>query len=149
MGGEVGPLAPIPAMTLITYQGRVVAEAGRDRFTLAPDIAQRSHGDPVKRFVCFLALYARDVLRGELPDEPRPYVPARAERYARACLLPESDFRARARRTDHELARIFRVPVEEIPARRREVRSDACVGPHAAGRDDASRPNRPLREQAD
>jgi len=108
-------------MTLITYQARVVAEARRDRFTLAPDIAQRPHGDPVKRFVCFLALYARDVLSGELPDEPRRYVPARAELYARACLLPESDFRARAHRPDHELAELFRVPVEEIPARRIEL----------------------------
>jgi hypothetical protein len=108
-------------MTLITYRGCVAAEAGRDRFVLAPHIAQRRDGDPVKRFVCFLALYARDVLRGELPDEPRHYVPARAERYARACLLPERDLRARAHRTDRELAELFGAPVEQITARRTEL----------------------------
>jgi poly(3-hydroxybutyrate) depolymerase len=47
-------------MTLISYRGRPAAMAGRERFTLAPHIAQRPDGDPVKRFVCFLALYARD-----------------------------------------------------------------------------------------
>lgn len=108
-------------MTLITYRGRIAAAAGPDRFILAPHVAQRPDGDPVKRFVCFLALYARDVLRGELPDEPRHYVPARAERYARACLLPQRDFPARRYFTDHELAELFGVPVEQITARRAEL----------------------------
>jgi hypothetical protein len=112
-------------MTLITYRGRAAAMAGRERFTLAPHIAQRPDGDPVKRFVCFLVLYARDVLRGQLPGEPRRYLPARAERYARACLLPEHTFRARAHRTDNDLAKHFGVPIEQVSTRRAELAAGA------------------------
>jgi hypothetical protein len=70
--------------------------AGRERFYLAARIARRPDGDPVKTFVCYLALYARDVLAGRLPGEPRRYLPARAERYARECLLAPRAFHALA-----------------------------------------------------
>src|SRR3954465_5362709 len=70
-------------MTLITYRGRVVAMAGRECFQLAPHVGERPDGDPLKSFVCFLVLYARDVLTGELPDEPRRYQPARRALRAR------------------------------------------------------------------
>jgi hypothetical protein len=65
--------------------------AGRERFYLAPHIAERPDGDPVKTFACFLAAYARDVLIRQLPDEPQRYFPARAEHYARECLIPAVD----------------------------------------------------------
>src|SRR4051812_3688000 len=71
---------------------RPVAMAGRERFTLAPHVAERPDGDPLKTFVCFLVLYAREILTGGLPGEPRRYLPARAERYARECLLAPADF---------------------------------------------------------
>jgi hypothetical protein len=58
-------------MTLITYQHRALAMAAVDRFHLAPHVDQRPHDDPLKRFVYFLALYARDVQLGHLPGEPR------------------------------------------------------------------------------
>jgi hypothetical protein len=45
--------------------------------------ALRPDGDPLKRFVCFLVLYARDIQTRQLPDEPYHYLPHRAERYAR------------------------------------------------------------------
>jgi hypothetical protein len=108
-------------MTLISYRGRAAAMAGRDRFYLAPHIAERADGDPVKTFVCYLALYARDVLCGQLPGEPGRYFPARAERYARACLIPARAFLARADRPDAELAEHFNVPLEQIAARRAEL----------------------------
>src|SRR4051794_6999305 len=95
-------------MTLITYRGRPVAMADRERFTLASHVAGRPDGDPLKTFVCFLVLYARDVLTGELPGEPRRYLPTRAERYARECLLPAAAFRALADRSDAALARHVR-----------------------------------------
>ena len=117
-------------MTLITYRGRAAAMAGRERFTLAPHIAQRPDGDPLKRFVCFLALYARDVLRRELPGEPPHYLPARPERYARACLLPEREVRARAHRPDHELAEVFGVPLEQVTTRRAELAAGAPAPAH-------------------
>jgi hypothetical protein len=108
-------------MTLITYRGRPVALAGRERFYLAPEIDRRPHGDPVKTFVCFLVLYPRDVLTGRLPGEPRRYLPARAERYARECLIAPAAFRARADRSDAELAQHFAVPLEQIHQRRTEL----------------------------
>jgi hypothetical protein len=105
-------------MTLITYQGRAAAMAGRERFYLAPRIDQLADGDPVKTFVCFLVAYARDVLTGQLPDEPGRYLPRRAERYVRECLLPARAFLVIADREDAELAEHFNVPLEQIAARR-------------------------------
>jgi hypothetical protein len=131
-------------MTLITYRGRAAAMAGRERFTLSPHIAQRPDGDPIKRFVCFLALYARDVLSGQLPAEPRHYLPARAERYARACLLPEREFRARANCPDHELAAHFGVPLEQVATRRAEL-GVATPAPAHADRRPSCRPRRTAR----
>jgi hypothetical protein len=108
-------------MTLITYRGRPVAMAGRDRFYLAPEIDRRPNGDPVKTFVCSLVLYVHDVRTGQLRDEPRRYVPARAERYARECLIPAAAFLERAARPDAELAQHFAVPLEQIHHRRAEL----------------------------
>jgi len=121
VGGELWPPGPIRAMTLITYRGRAAAMAGRERFNLAPHIAQRPDGDPVKRFVCFLALYARDVQTGELPGDPWRYEPAYGERYAREALIPADEFRALAHRSDGRLAARFGVPIEQIARRRRDV----------------------------
>jgi hypothetical protein len=42
--------------------------------------------------VCFLALYARDVLTSELPGDPWRYRPACGERYAREALIPRREF---------------------------------------------------------
>src|SRR4051794_23426063 len=113
-------------MTVITYRGRPVAVAGRERFYLAPDLAERADGDPLKTFVCYLAAYARDVLTGELPDEPRGYVPARAERYARECLIAPRAFRALAELGDVELAAHFAVPLEQIAQRRADLSAGDC-----------------------
>jgi hypothetical protein len=66
-------------VTLITYQRQIVAIAGADRFSLAPAIADLPDGDPLKTFVCFLALYARDVHTGELPGDATRYLPCRGE----------------------------------------------------------------------
>ena len=57
--------------------------AGPDRFYLSPSIDQLPDGDPLKRFVCFLALYARDVQTGALSG---PYTDDDAHRYRHACL---------------------------------------------------------------
>jgi hypothetical protein len=108
-------------MTLITYRGRAVAMAGRDRFYLAPHVGRRPDGDPVKTFVCYLAGYGRDVLTGRLPDEPSRYFPHRAERYARECLIPPGAFIALVDSDDIELAEHFNVPLEQIAARRAEL----------------------------
>jgi hypothetical protein len=108
-------------MTLITYQGQAFAIADEDRFYLAPHIDRLPDGHPLKTFVCFLALYARDVLNGELPGDPCRYQPACGERYAREALVRAREFRAVAHSSDRELAGRFGVPIEQIARRRRDV----------------------------
>lgn len=105
-------------MTVIFYRGQAVAMAGRERFYLVPRIAGRADGDPIKTFVCFVVVYARDVLAGRLPDEPRRYLPAGAERFAREFLLPPRAFRALAGHSDAALAQHLGVPREQITQRR-------------------------------
>src|SRR3954463_16534529 len=97
-------------VTLITYQRQIVALAGAHRFYLAPAIDDLPDGDPLKTFVCFLALYARDVETGEVPGDATRYVPRRGERYARAALMPADEFSAMQHRSDRELATHFHVP---------------------------------------
>src|SRR3954471_19316181 len=108
-------------VTLITYQRQIVALAGAHRFYLAPAIDDLPDGDPLKTFVCFLALYARDVQTGELPGDPTGYVASRGERYARAALMAAHEFTALQHRSDHELAIRFRVPLEQVAQRRQEL----------------------------
>jgi IrrE N-terminal-like domain len=121
-------------MTLITYQQRAVAMAGPDRVYLAPHIDQRPDDDPLRRFVCFLVLYTRDVQLRHLPGEPHRYLPRRAERYARAALIPQGEFAALAHRSDQELAERFRVPVEQIARRRDDLAVLASRAGHSRKR---------------
>ena len=107
-------------MLLIIYRHRPVALAGTRRFYLVPEIAQLPDGDPVKTFVCFLALYARDVEIGALPGAPSSYDPIHGERYARAALIPATEFLMLQERMDYQLAAHFGVPPEQISARRED-----------------------------
>ena len=109
------------ATTLITYQRQIVGIAGADRFYLAPAIDELADGDSLKTFVCFLALYARDVHTGTLPGDPYCYLPCRGERYAREALMTAREFLAAGRRSDRELAEHFQVPLEQIARRRQEL----------------------------
>ena len=74
-------------MTLqpISYRGRTVAAATRERFFLADELDRRPAGDPERTFVIFMCAYAGDVLAGRLRG---PYSDQDARRYARACLVP-------------------------------------------------------------
>ena len=67
----------------LTYQGQTAALAARARFWLAAHIELLPPGHPDKRHVCFMALYARDVLTGEVPG---PYTDTDADRFARLAL---------------------------------------------------------------
>src|SRR3954463_4915543 len=91
-------------MTLITYQRQIVE--------VLPD------GDSLKTFVCFLALYARDVHTGTLPGDPYRYLPWRGECYARAALMPTREFRSLQHRFDHDLADPSRVPLGQTAGSR-------------------------------
>ena len=67
----------------LTYHGQTVALAARERFWLAAHIEALPASHPDKRHVCFMALYARDVLTGDLPG---PYSDDDADRFARLAL---------------------------------------------------------------
>lgn len=67
----------------ITYNGHVVARAGAQRVWLALDIEALPDGHPRKRLVAFMALFARDILLGDLPG---PYSDERALAFAYAAI---------------------------------------------------------------
>jgi hypothetical protein len=67
----------------LTHAGRTVALAARARFWLAADIEALPNRDARKRHICFMALYARDVLNGAMPG---PYTDTDADRFARLAL---------------------------------------------------------------
>jgi hypothetical protein len=71
-------------ITLI-HQDRVAGLASLTRVWFAEHIESLPDGHPRKRFVCFMALYARDVLAGALPG---PYSDDDGERFAAGCLTP-------------------------------------------------------------
>jgi hypothetical protein len=64
----------------ITRDGRTVALAGRERFWLAAHIQALPDGYPRRRHVCFMAVYARDILTGDMPG---PYTDTDADHFAR------------------------------------------------------------------
>ena len=135
-------------MTLISYRGRAAAMAGRERFYLAPHIAQRPDGDPVKTFVCFLAVYARDVLTGQLPTSPAATSPpaqnatpanaySRRARSLRAATDQTPSWPStsafRSSRSPPDLAEYFNVPLEQIAARRAQRRRPRRRAPARGG----------------
>ena len=103
--------------TTLSYEQRTVALASREQFWLAAHIEALPDGHPTKRIVTFMALYARDVLTGELPG---PYSDDRARSFARLALTEPNAYHAHRRRRDSELADVLGLPVSEIPDLRRE-----------------------------
>src|SRR4051812_2804913 len=106
------------ALTLVRYRGRIVAAAAPERAYLAPDIASLADGNPLLRLAAAMCLYARDVATGELPGH---YDDGDAELYARCVLIPDNAFRRRQRQPDVVLAERFRVPQEQIAAKRADL----------------------------
>jgi len=119
----------------LTYDNHTVAHASRERFWLALHIAALPAGDPTKRLVTFMALYARNVLTGELPE---PYSDERARSFAHLALVEPAAYRAHRRRGDSELAAVLGVPVSEIPHVRREQHA---LAPAVRPRRTRSRPD--------
>jgi hypothetical protein len=70
-------------MTLIQYRGAIAAIATERNVRFAPAFEDLRTDDPDRRFVYAMALFARDILTGELAG---PYTDAAAEEYARAFL---------------------------------------------------------------
>ena len=100
----------------ITYHGRTVAAATRERFFLTDALDKRPASDPERTFVVFMCAYAGDVLSGVLPG---PYTDRNARRYARACLVPR-ELLERPGLEPERTARALQIPVDELRAARAE-----------------------------
>ena len=111
----------------LSYQGQTVALAARARFWLAAHIEALPAGHPDKRHVCFMALYARDVLTGDLPG---PYNDDDADRFARLGARARRQHERTARELGAARTRADCAP-EAPPIRRRRPGSGA---PIAGGR---------------
>jgi hypothetical protein len=106
---------------LILYRGWPLALAEPDWVHPHPAVdalAERDESHPLVRFACALALHAFEIDTRLIEG---PFDQARAERYARELLLPVDDFAPLAGLADGELAALFRVPIEQVGARRLEL----------------------------
>ena len=112
-------------MRAITYGGELVAIAARTRVYLAPAVAALARADPKLRFVAAMCLYSWDVDRGELEG---PYQTEEAEFYARCLLVPDGEFELHQHEPDDRLAARFRVPGEQVRAKRVDVAMTAARG---------------------
>lgn len=99
----------------ITEDGCTVALAGRERFWLAAHIEALPDGHPHRRHVCLMAVYAHDVLTGDMPG---PYTDTDAEHFAR--LVTNAD------RCDAVSALTSAPDGRSHTARRRRRRLPAC-----------------------
>ncbi len=75
---------------MLTHEGRPAALAAPDRFWLAAHIEALPRAHPTKCHVCFMAVYARDVLTGQMPG---PYTDHNADRFAHLVLGKASGVR--------------------------------------------------------
>lgn len=108
-------------MELVFYRGAPVATATARRVFLAPDIEARSRDDPERRFILGMCLYGVDVAAGELDG---PYDDQEAALYARMLLVDDDAFREHEHESDVELAARFGVPIEQIAAKRADLRGE-------------------------
>jgi hypothetical protein len=107
-------------VTLVMYQGEIVAIVGSRRFYLAPQLDDLQLDDPLVVFVSFMASYALQVKDGSAPG---PFTDERAERFARLVLMDDDEFRAldANRLEDDLIAGHFSVPVEQVAAKRDDL----------------------------
>jgi hypothetical protein len=114
----------------ISYRGELVGVATRSRVYLAPEIEALAPGDPKLRFVAAMCLYSRDVDQGKVPG---PFMDEDAELYARCMLVPDEEFERHACEGDGELARRFRVPADQVAAKRRDIANAHGSGCRCSG----------------
>jgi hypothetical protein len=108
-------------MYRIRYAGRLAAVVSRRAVALAGHIEVLEPGHPLRRFVTAMALFALEVDAGELPA---PYTDPLAALYGRCILIPDDEFLERAPWSDHHLAELFDVPLEQIRLKRLDITSE-------------------------
>jgi hypothetical protein len=107
-------------MHVITYDGKPAAVVFAGRICLLGWIAVLEVEHPIRRWVTCKALFAQDVLEGLLPP---PATDLRAERFARAALMPDPEFLRVEAADDHLVAEHFNVPLAPV----REKRLDLLI----------------------
>jgi hypothetical protein len=108
------------AVTVVRYGREIAAIGTEDRvfFTRAISVLERDH--PRRRFVAVVALVGRQMA---VEPEPEPYDQELAEFYARILVMPNDEFEFLSDiYTDAELAEHFNVPLEQVIAKREDVR---------------------------
>ncbi len=110
----------LQGVTLIVYEGEIVASVGATRVYFVPLIDALESGDPLLMFISLMAAYALEVRHGYAPG---PYTHARAERFARLALIDDDQFEMLDANgmSDELLAGHFGVPVEQIERKRRDL----------------------------
>ena len=109
-------------VTLIVYDGDIVATAGAHRVYLVPPLDALADGDPLLRFVSLMATYALAVRHGTAPG---PYTHERAQVFARLALIEDDQFEMFDAHglSDVLLAGHYGVPVEQIERKRTDLRA--------------------------
>jgi hypothetical protein len=114
-------LLPKSGVTLVVYNGEIVATVGARRFYLAGAIRELDDADPLVLFASLMAGYAL-----QLRDEPDlgPYSDERAERFARCVLMGDEEFAMLDANAlgDRLLAGHFGVPIEQVEKKRDDIR---------------------------
>lgn len=107
-------------VTLIVYEGEIVASVGATLVYFVPPIDALESGDPLLRFVSLMAAYALEVRSGSAPG---PYSHACAELFARYALIDDDQFEMLDANgiSDELLAGHFGVPVEQIERKRQDL----------------------------
>ena len=111
----------LQGVTLIVYEGEIVASVGATRVYFLPPIDALDNGAPLLRVVSLMAAYALEVRRGAAPG---PYTHARAQLFARLSLIDDDQFEMLDANgmSDELLAGHFGVPVEQIERKRQDLR---------------------------
>lgn len=103
----------------ITYRGEPAARV-EEAWELAPGVSSLAPEHPVRNFVSLIAAYA-SASRDEAFDQRY------AEQIARQALLPAEDFSPWPRVDDEDIVWWYGVPLEQVRARRAELRVDLDI----------------------
>jgi hypothetical protein len=106
---------PTPSI-LVSYDNQPAALVNARHVTFVCDELPAGH--PRLRMLIYMARYAQLIADGERPG---PYSDEDAQRFARAALIDAAQLRAHRDESDEQLAARFNLPLEQIPAARRDL----------------------------
>jgi hypothetical protein len=108
---------PKPSI-LVTYDNEPVALVNARHVNFLSPESDLPAGHPRLRLFIYMARYAQLIASGERPG---PYSDTDAERFARAALIDPHELRAHRGESDDQLAKRFKLPVEQIGAARQNI----------------------------